>query len=357
VFSCSAIHDSVIVEGACKCGHHAKVDGAEHLVLRKGRYSSAALGAFELCFTWDVLDDAVSHVTSKGTHFWTLWKLLMQKYDLEGVPRHEVVGLHQVYRHYIAAIMDFVDLQHLPYSVVLRCKCAVPYLHLGADGILVACRRRAMHLQSTWLPPLPADGDEPAAALFGSEFAQRFAVPDARLRSELRALTTATAWSAEEIDAVRHTCDDLLNGGRPADEAAQPAATALLALTDAAFRACITRDAEGGGIHFVEPVRLFLRELSANSPACQIVAPCDVAAVQAWQTALRGALAAADEAAALQACAAYMEECRPALAQSAPLVEPCLTTVLQLALRKEHDTDVVCGAFLQAVGSLVQVCL
>ena len=128
-------------------------------------------------------------------------------------------------------------------------------------------------------------------------------------------------------------------------------------ITDALHRACITQDAaDEGGTVFAEPIRCFLRDLSAKSPACQIVPPCDLAAVQLWQAALCGALAAEDEAAALLACTTYMEQ-RSALAESAPVVEPCLTEVLRLATLKDASCDLVCGAIEKLVGSLLRVCV
>lgn len=357
VFATTYMRDVVIIEGVCpECGETAHCDGAEHLVLRKGRYSSAALGTTELCFTWEFMNRSIEQFTSKGVHFWTMWKQQMKEYNVKDVPNHVIAGLHQLYRHFIAAIMDFVDLQQLPYSRVLRCKCAEPHQHLVSDGILVSCRRRFMHLQTAWGPELPADGEEVVPALFGSEYAQRFAVPDSRLRKELRAMTTQKGFTAEEVTAVRQTCQDLLQGGRPADVPVLPAAEALLILTDHVHNACILQhQPDDDNTHFKECVRGLVRELSSSSPACQVVPPADLAAVQSWQVALHDALAADSPAAAVAACSVFMTEHRSSLEDSAPLLEPCLTHVLHLAAQQQPGNDIVCSAVFKLVDSLVGV--
>ena len=125
VFGTSAIDEVTLVEASCtECGVRAAVDGSEYFILRKGPFSSAPLGTFELCFSWELLNDTMNDLAAEGTFFWTRWKACMKKWDGIDVTAAQLVGWHSLYRHFVTATLDFVTLQALDYKSVLSCKCS-----------------------------------------------------------------------------------------------------------------------------------------------------------------------------------------------------------------------------------------
>jgi hypothetical protein len=325
------------------------VDGAEFLILRKGQYSSNDLSTFELCFTWEVLNDAINALTSKGTFVWTTWKALMQKYFISIMIHRQLTALHSLYRHFEAAVMDFVDLQNLPYAHVLRCKCAVRHQHLSADALMVCCKRCALCVSGPWLKEQPATGEPLVEAHFASEFADRFAIQDTQLREDLRATIAVSGCDVNDLIALWHQCARL-----EADSKLRGIATALTTIV--VGDGLVTPNAAGSQV-LRENARKFLRELSAKSPACAIVHACDVALLQRWISAVEGALAGTDAAAAVVVSQAWTGLDMALMDSSVPCLAPCAKEVHLWATQQRNAE--LCRAFVllaEKLAALVRVC-
>lgn len=310
VFGTSAIDEVTLVEASCtECGVRAAVDGSEYFILRKGPFSSAPLGTFELCFSWELLNDTMNDLAAEGTFFWTRWKACMKKWDGIDVTAAQLVGWHSLYRHFVTATLDFVTLQALDYKSVLSCKCDDPNKHMVSDALTLAIRRARVHLDGPWLPGDPEPGSGGMAAQFGSEYHARFAIPAYSLRAALRPITTTAAegWADDELRALEEECHHWQGGNVPdVDRALPPISSALLTLFAEAHRPIVAV-----GNRLRDHICSFLRDLSANTPACQIAHLIDLAALQRCRSSVCMALAAEDEAAAAEACAAFTAEDQP----------------------------------------------
>lgn len=165
VFCSHFIRDVSIVERIClTCGYKAELDGGECFILRKAWFFSQQLGGFEIGFHWPLLYDAVEELVT-GTHWHTTWMRQLGKYERVGVPEADLRALMQsLYRHFREAVMDFVDLQHLPFDEVLRCTCSERHQSLVADGITVSCLRSCLRFCAPWLPSPAAPGRTARAA-------------------------------------------------------------------------------------------------------------------------------------------------------------------------------------------------
>jgi hypothetical protein len=355
VFGVAQIQHVTIVEATCtQCQQRSSLDGAEYLILRKGRFSSEALGSFELCFSWELLDDMFSGIANGGMFFWAKWKDQMRKWDHLSMSEPQLQGLHSIYRHFSAAWMDFVVLQQLPYEEVHKCQCAIPHHHLLADGLGISLKCSEARMAAPWLPQQPADGAPPVAALYGSEFSLRFAIADAGLRKKLRPLTTAAAegWADGELAALREECEHLLGPGAPdADYHLRPIADALKTI----FSVEHLDEIKCADNKLREHARKFLRELSASSPACQLVYLGDLELLQRFTRSARAALAAADIEAAAEAGSAFDQDTQQALLSSSPCIAPCAIMVHLWASQQEHVP--LCYALLTLFEFVAEVCL
>jgi hypothetical protein len=280
----------------------------------------------------------------------------MDKYDIRRRPVAFQDALQSLYRHFLLATLDFVELQKLPYDEVLRCQCALRHQHLIADGILVCVKAGEIHMCGPWLPEQPADGGAPVPAEFGSEYGARFAIRDRELRSLLRPLTTSAAggWQPEELIELRERCVAIALGNVPdADLPLRPVASALLAIfgpQGVAPEEVVTSD--GSLLH--PHLRSFLRELSAHSPACQIVHACELRPLLRCISAAYSALAAEDAEAAHAAVEVCNGPDMAALRLCAPCIQPCIAKILGWAAQQQHHA--LCIAFLSLAEALVEVC-
>jgi hypothetical protein len=356
VLGVSSMQPAVFVEARCsQCEHHMKVDGAEYLILRKGPYRSEGLGDFELCFTWELLNDMVVALTDDGTFFWAVWRKQMEKYDVGGKPVSFQDALQSIYRHFVQATLDFIELQQLPYEIVLRCQCALRHQHLISDGIMVCLKRGQIHMAGPWLPQQPGEGEPQVAAVYGSEYGQRFAIRDQGLRNLLRPLTTSAqdGWQLQQLIDLRQRCQAIVAGAVPdVDLPLRPVAAALLEVfggNGLAPQAVVT--SAGNLLH--PHLRSFLRELSAHSPACQIVHASDLRPVVSWMAAAYSALAAEDAQAATEASRACTPADLAALRFSAPCIQACMAKVLGWAAQQQHCS--LCLALLTLADALVEV--
>ena len=354
VFGVAQIQHVTIVEATCtQCKQRSSWDGAEHLILRKGPFSSEALGSFELCFSWELLDDMFSGIASGGMFFWAKWKDQMRKWDNVSMTEPQLQALHSIYRHFSAAWMDFVVLQNLPYDDVHKCQCAVPHKHLLGDGLGLSLKCSEARMAGPWLPQQLADGTPPLAARYGSDFSLRFAIADADLRSKLRPITTASedGWADQELAALLETCAHLLGPGAPdVDHHLRPIARALQTIFSAEHLPVIARTDN----RLREHVRKFLREISASSPACQLVYLGDLELLQRLTQSARAALAADDAAAAAEASRAFDEDARQAFMSSSPCIAPCAIMVHLWAAQQEHAS--LCYALLTLFDFVAEVC-
>jgi hypothetical protein len=292
-----------------------------------------------------VLNDAINALTSKSTFFWTTWKALMKKYFISTMTHRQQTALHSLYRHFEAAVMDFVDLQDLPYAHVLRCKCAVGHQYLSADALMVCCKRQALCVCGPWLKEQPGTGEPLVEAHFPSEYADCFAILHTQLRQDLRAATAASGCDNNDVVAPQQECAEL-----EASNKLRGIATALTTIVDG--NGLITRTAAGSQV-FNENARKFLRELSANSPACAIAHASDLAPLQRWMFAVEGALAATHAGAAAVASEEWTGSDMALMDSSVPCLAPCAKEVHLWAT--QHRNAELCHAFVLLAEELVWV--
>lgn len=261
VFCTHKVVDVRIVEHVCcGCSRGAPLDGSEVFILRKADFQSSQLGAFEVAFHWPLLYDAVEELMN-GVHWNTSWTQQLHKYARMGIPSTDLQAFMQsLYRHFREAVQDFVDLQCLPFDDVLRCKCAVRHQNLVADGITVSCMRSCLRFCAPWLPQPAAPGEPPVQQHYGSDFKSRFAL-ERNVREALRPLTSAGGVCELDFLSLQQIAGEHLSALL---STAAPSGVVL----------------QSGRATCLPWAQTFLRELSANSPACAIVRPAVVPAVE-----------------------------------------------------------------------------
>jgi len=317
------------------CGRFT-YDGSELFMLRKGKFVSQLLGAFEVFFHWDLMYMMLKEL-GEGNHWYTRWRAQMDVYRNQPNLFEDVASLcalQSLYPHFREAFMDFVDLMQLDYRGVLSCQCSVPNQQLCADGITVSGKQRTQSMCCPYMPRQPAPGEPAVPLQYGSASEARVAVPSKALRDNLRDFSHESGIVAETYAELEERC---ALHGHGLLEAVQ-----LLAQL-----------AEGRYV-VLAGCRSLLRDIAADSPACAVVQPCAYDDLAEWSQSMHRILAAAPEQRTAIA-AEWTQQARDRVYQKLPTLYGGLVLLHGWASCDERMQP-VCVALLHCVDALHRVC-
>jgi hypothetical protein len=243
-------------------------DGSELLVLRKASVRSKAWpklfgtpdgSAVELCFHWDMLRSNLVAI-GNGSNVYREWVSTVQMYensnDLCPVKSSMITGL---YKHLNEEFMEFVDLQHIDYSEVLRCRCDCQFENLVAEGITISCPRSKLNVVS----PIEPELNEYSDIVFGSSFEERTLIPNKKDRKLLYSFVHAYEGVQRE-DCIR------LNQSSLNDDL-------KVLLREHNSAVCVSN----GRLKCADWARGLMHEIASATPACAIVQTSQIV-LEAW---------------------------------------------------------------------------
>jgi hypothetical protein len=333
-------------------------DGHECCVLRHCRSSCKALfpacpeGAEpEIAFHWSLLYSACEELY-KAQQWRCTWDRLCKSYEKHcEMPDSQLQALQKIHHHFRAAVMDFVDLQKLPYREVLSCRCPNKGACLVADGICLGPRLRNQYIVMPCHPPM-ADG---TPLKHGSKHSDRMLIKNEKLRQLLFQLSLAEGQTVQDYvqlqELARQHCAPSLADcilqltlvtGQPSD---------LVFLQDNRYFA---RDAVKlrRGVQPSAAQQLF-HELGCNSPACSILRLKCCEQLQLWRQLVQQQLCTGD---------AQPVQIPPALEQLCPNLKWTFRSINRLLVQTTAGEAVaarahsLCNALLVLLEHLETVC-
>lgn len=281
------------------CGWQS-FDGSEVCILRHCGINSAALfpacptGAeAEIAFHWSLLYNSCEELY-KSQQWRGTWDRLCRGYGNTSMPESQVQALLNIHHHYRAAVMDFIDLQELPYRDVLKCNCAQKYQSIVADGICLGPRLRNQYIVMPCHPPM----DEGTPIKHGSKHADRMLVRNGDLRKLLFKLSLVEGLTVQEHGELhalaRQHCPEALAASLVHITAVTGQSCDYLVLENSVYRA---RDAVKA-VKGAQPsaAQQLFHELGCNSPACAILRLKCCAGLQEWRQQVHESLQTKDVA-------------------------------------------------------------
>jgi hypothetical protein len=351
--------DLSVQQCTCKGCDWQSFDGAECCILRFCGSSCKALfpdcptnAEPEIAFHWSLLYSSCEELY-KSQQWRGTWDRLCKNYgNTWHLPKSQQQALLKIHHYFRAAVMDFIDLQRLPYREVLRCRCERQYRKLVADGICLGPRLRNQYIVMPCHPPMADD----TPVKHGSKHSERMLLRNDTLRQLMFQLSLWEGLTGQEHAKLQELAHQHCAG---------PFAQSLLRITTVTGHPSdhvlfdgdkyTARDAVKvkRGVQPSASQQLF-HELGCNSPACGILRLKCCADLHQWRQQVLQKLHAGDTV-------------PPNIAQSLDTLAPNLMWVFKGVNRlliQAVDTQTagsdyaksMCEALLVVLEHLEQVC-
>ena len=340
------VQSTALVDFVCPapgCSFQQTVDGSEAFLLRKQHFTSQSLGSFELCFSWELLYEAIDLV-EEGSFFFSILRQRIKAYKRAGWGALQLCGLQSLYRPLKEAIMDFVDLMDLPYHL-MGCTCGRQCFI--ADALMLSVRREAMFASGGWLPRPTEPDEQPVPAQFGSDYQKRFVLASKELRVALRAIAQTSGGSIDQLIELQALCNSQQMHSLQVLFASERGGAA------ADVNDSIVEQLQNQNYTVRSWARALFMLIGSDSPALAIVSIADTVVLGRWVGAVQAALAAPDPATAAAAAEWSLED-QERVQGSLPLLWSCLQAVLGYA--RTQQAPAVCSAFCSLITELNEVC-